>query len=142
MIFGFVHISYGGIVWRKGWNILQAGPIWGYEPLSFYSLKEDSLIKKSIEDSVENLNMIDKNNIDENIDHVSRSELRKKHRQGFVKRWSLVPIEGPDRSRIRMHQEYGPAIIIKEKMNGKIIKQVEVLESSETVTKETPLGNY
>ena len=140
MIFGFVHIAYGGIVWRKGWNTLQAGPIWGYEPLSSYILKEESLRIKAINESVSNENIINDNDNDENTIQKNRSELRKK--EGFVKRWSLVPIEGPDRSRIRMQQEYGPAIIIKEKMKGKIIKQVEVLESAETVTTETIDGNY
>jgi hypothetical protein len=49
-----------------------------------------------------------------------------------VKRWSLAPIEGPERARIRMHQEFEPLIVVgKDGLITQIARKGDT-ESSKT----------
>lgn len=33
LVHGFIHISSGAFQWKVIWTILQAGPLWGYQPV-------------------------------------------------------------------------------------------------------------
>ena len=168
MVFGFVNITSGGFAWRRVWSILQAGPLWGYQslPLSSSSATHQELISKiknNIKLGIQN-NLIDDNNnnsinsnnnnnnnnnsndkmTDENIDHSNIIKINEKRAIAYLKRWSLAPIEGPERSRIRMQQEYGPILVIREKIEGPLLskKIEETLKTEEIVKSDTENGTY
>ena len=52
-----------------------------------------------------------------------------------VKRWSLAPTEGPERARIRMHQEFEPLIVV-----GKDGLITQIARKGDNMSSKTPQG--
>jgi hypothetical protein len=113
LVFGFLHISSGAFLWAKVWGALQAGPLWGYEPLPLPC----DMNPRSLRDS-------------EKEKEKGPNEVTLP-----VKRWSLAPTEGPERARIRMHQEFEPLIVV-----GKDGLITQIARKGDTVSSKTPQG--
>lgn len=90
LVFGFVHVSSGAFSWCRVWGALQAGSLWGYEPLPpplpGYLL----------------LHVPQGSGGDGGHSPSGATGVLK----GVLKKWSLAPAEGPERARIRMHQDF------------------------------------
>lgn len=86
LVFGFVHVSSGAFSWCRVWGALQAGALWGYEPLP--PPLPGCLL----------LHVPQGSGVDAGHSPTTAT--------GVLKKWSLAPTEGPERARIRMHQDF------------------------------------
>ena len=93
------------------WGALQAGPLWGYEPLPLLAPSDSN--PRSLRDS-------EKGSIEVTLP---------------VKRWSLAPTEGPERARIRLHQEFEPLSVL-----GKDGMVTQIARKGDTASSKTPQG--
>lgn len=81
-------MSSGAFSWCRVWAALQAGALWGYEPLP-PPLPGYLLLHVPQGSGGEG-------------GHSSTTA----GATGILKKWSLAPTEGPERARIRMHQDF------------------------------------
>jgi hypothetical protein len=78
-------VSSGAFSWCRVWGALQAGSLWGYEPLPPPLPGHLHL-------------------------HIPQGT----GDDGALKKWSLAPTEGPERARIRMHQDFDLSVALSE----------------------------
>lgn len=119
LVFGFVHVSSGAFSWCRVWGALQAGSIWGYEPLP-----------------------------PPLPGHLHSHVPQGSGGDGALKKWSLAPTEGPERARIRMHQDFELSVALSEHEASvaaaarKNETAVRVLERSSAATAGLSDGTY
>lgn len=97
-IFGLVHIANGSLLWKKIWNALQSGPLWGYLLIPPDSATQSIIsLMYSGHDSWKDVK-------EENEERQYLGALL------ATKSWKLDNTEGAERTRKRLEQDYSVPI--------------------------------